>query len=509
MKRIASRPFLAALAGAACLISSGAVAQNPADFTTQLRPRYWVGDEEIRYTLEERMAHYGVPGIAVAVIENGDLIYAAGFGELQAGGGEAVDADTVFSAGSVSKIATAALTLRLHEAGVVDMHAPVSAQLESWDLPDGGAFNEDAVTLRGILSHTAGFNLHGFADFQPGAVLPSVYDTLNGQSPSLDGPLELTFEPGSRYRYSGGGYTLAQLLIADQTEQSFADAANAWLFEPLGMTRSSFANPLPEDHGNIAKAHGRNGEPVALPRGYEAMPEMAASGLWVSATDLGRLVQALIASYRAEGGYLDRSTALDMMSRVSRSEHGLGPRLEYSGEDYFFHHAGANNSYHAWIEGHLATGDGLVVLTNGANGNPLHQEIRNAVADAMGWRINAPNRLPELDLTPADLGAMTGVYTEDDTFPLEDRRQMLGWIYGSDWQVTQDETGLRVGRVGRQNTSRLIPVSPTRFVLEGVGMREGMLELEFERDVSGRVDALTLHLVNARARYVRLADTAQ
>ncbi|MEC9249423.1 MAG: serine hydrolase domain-containing protein, partial [Pseudomonadota bacterium] len=435
MTMFTSRTAVAVLAGAACLLSPAAWAQTPSDFTSQLRPRFWVGEDETRYTLAERMQHYSVPGVAIAIIEDGELLYAEGFGVLQAGGVEPVNAHSVFSAGSVSKIATSALTLRLHDMGELDINAPVSGQLVSWQLPDS-EYDNSRVTLRTILSHTAGFNVHGFPDFQPGAEQPSVYDTLNGTAPALTDALELTFEPGSTYRYSGGGFTLAQLIIADQTETAFERAAATHLFGPLGMTRSSFANPLPVDHGNIARAHDRQGEPAALPRGYESMPEMAASGLWTSAHDLGLLVASLIDDYRGDGDYLARETAFDMMSRVARSQHGLGPRIEHAGNQYFFHHAGANNSYQSWMEGHLATGDGLVVLTNGANGNALHMEIRNAVADAMGWDINAVNRLPALDIPEAMLASMTGRFAPNDVVPLDMRQQMVSGIYAWDLEVT-------------------------------------------------------------------------
>ena len=150
------------------------------NFTNNLRPRYVVGAPMPRYTLSARMKHYGVPGVSVAVIKDGRIIDAKGYGVLQAGKPETVDADTLFSAGSVSKIATAAMIMRMHDQGQVDLDAPVSEALKSWKLPESELGGSDDITLRHILSHTAGFNVHGFPDFQPGKKLPTVYDTLNG-----------------------------------------------------------------------------------------------------------------------------------------------------------------------------------------------------------------------------------------------------------------------------------------------------------------------------------------
>lgn len=336
-----------------------------------------------RYNLIERMERYGVPGVAIAIIKNGKVAHAGGFGVLQVGGREKVDENTLFSVGSVSKVAAAAVVLKLQAEGRLDVDRDVRDYLKSWQMP---ASPENApVTLRMLLSHTAGFNLHGFGDFAPGATLPTVYDTLNGTAPATHGPLRFLSKPGARYRYSGGGYTLAQLVVTDTLQQDFPTIARSMLFELLGMARSTYVNSLPVSAGNIAKAHDRQGRPTALPRGYEAMPEMAASGLWTSAAELGQFVVMLIESYRGHGGYLPQPIARDMMTRVDPGEHGVGPRIEGIGASRRFQHGGANDSYKAWIEGHLETGDGLVVLTNGNRGHEIHREIRNAAADMFGW----------------------------------------------------------------------------------------------------------------------------
>jgi len=222
---------------------AGAVSapSKPGDFTGMLRPRVYVGDEEVRFTLAERMARYHVPGLAVAIIDHGEVVFSSGYGVRQAGTEERVDANTVFSAGSISKVATASLVLALASDGKLDLDAPVSTQLRSWSLPDHPDFDEDLVTLRAILSHTAGFNMHGFRDFQPGEALPTTIETLEGKSPAPNDPLDLLFEPGSAYKYSGGGYTLAQQIVDDTSTSSGFDAiAETRLLAPLGMSRSSF-----------------------------------------------------------------------------------------------------------------------------------------------------------------------------------------------------------------------------------------------------------------------------
>ena len=299
-----------------------------------------------------------------------------------------IDTDSVFSVGSVSKIANAALILRLVVEGKVDLDTDVNTYLKSWKVESNRYSRERKVTLRMILAHTAGFSQHGFGDFYPGEQLPNALQTLNGEYPAKHGPVELMFTPGTEMDYSGGGTTVSQVLVEDVTGMKYEEAAQKFVFNPLGMTRSTFANPLPASHGNIAKAHDGDGNPTALPRGYEAMPEMAASGLWTTANDLAKLVIAFQKSLQTDNGFIPKELAQDMMTRVNNSWHGLGPRINGEGQNKVFHHGGANNSYKAWIEGHLATGTGIVVLTNGRNGHRLYSEIRKSAEDVFNWPVD-------------------------------------------------------------------------------------------------------------------------
>ena len=324
-------------------------------------------------TIEQRMHLHRVPGLSIAVIKDRQLIWAKGYGLLSADASEPVNSQTVFSVGSVSKLVTALATLRLVSLGKLKLDEDVNQYLTWWQVPSSPFTQQQPVTLRHIMSHTAGFTVHGFPDFQPGELLPTVLDTLNGRAPAKHGPVVVDFTPGTQFRYSGGGTTVQQLILEETTDQDFPMAVQQWVFQPLSMSRSTFQNPLPASHGNIAKAHDRNGKATALPRGWESMPEMAASGLWTTPSDLAQVLMALIYSYQGGGRpFLDKSLARDMMTAVGPSKFGLGPQL-YG--EHFFGHGGSNNSYKAQVMAHLETGDGIVVLTNGANGRPIIEEI--------------------------------------------------------------------------------------------------------------------------------------
>lgn len=482
-------PLLLAVAFAStpCIAAAAAPRSEAARirvFETSLRPAVSVqGQPEQRWTLQERMERWKVPGLSIAVIRDGKIAWSKGYGVLQAGGKEPVTTETMFSVGSVSKVGAAAVTLRLVDAGKLDLDRDVNSYLTRWKVPDNSYTVVRPVTLRGVMSHSAGLSVHGFADYQPGETLPTTVDTLLGRAPAKNAKVEVIYMPGSRFQYSGGGTTVEQLVVEEVTGGDFPSAARRQVFEALGMKRSSYENPLPAAFGNIAKAHGRDGKPRALPRGYEAMPETAASGLWTTPSDYATMVIAFIQSYQGTGNFLSGRLARQMMTEVGRSVFGLGPRLEGEGLDRRFMHGGANDSYMAWMEGHLATGNGVVIFTNGSAGTELYTEARRAVALAEGWSdgLDYHQRMPAVTLTAAELSERAGVYAVDDAFVLTNFR------HGSDdkegYEIVQRD-GALYRRDGNELT-RLYPMDATHFVDE-----EGATTYQFLRDYAGEVNAL-------------------
>lgn len=459
-------------------------------FESALGPAILVtGHPQQRWTLRERMVHWKVPGVSVAVIRNGRLAWARGYGVVQAGTPGRVNADTMFSVGSVSKIPAAAMTLRLVDAGRVDLDRNVSEYLTRWHIPDNPYTQIRPVTLRGILSHTAGLTVHGFPDFKPGESLPTSLETLQGQSPARNKPVEVEYPPGSKFQYSGGGTTVEQLLIEEVTHLDFATAARQHVFDPLRMTRSTYVSPLPETYGNVAKAHDAEGKPTALPRGYESFAESAASGLWTTPSDVARLVIALMAAYRgAPDGFLSPELARQMLTEVGRSPAGLGPFLEGSGLSRRFFHGGANDSYRAWMEGHPGTGNGVVIFTNGAHGDPLVVEVRRAVAVSEGWapELSATWRVPEVRLTPRELADNAGVYeVQSGNATLHFRHRSKARVY----RVTHEEGTLYWSVDASSKRQPLVPQGSTRFLLDA---GRDVLEVEFVRDYGGGIGSLIL-----------------
>lgn len=329
--------------------------------------------------LVEKMKAYNVPGVSVAFIRNGTLDWAKGYGVLQVGKEDKIDTETMFSVGSVSKVGTAVLVLKLSQSGLIDIDNDVNKYLRSWKVKRNKYTIKKPVTLRAIMSHTAGLTVHGFADFMPNESLPTTVQILKGETPAKNYEVYVNIPVGSRFRYSGGGTTVQQLLVEDIINTRFHKAASKRLFKPLKMNRSSYENPLPGSFGNIAKAHDRNGRAVALPRGYQAMPESAASGLWTTPSDFSKLMIMLMNSYDGtNNNYLSKKIVEDMMNPVDPSQYGLGPRIRAKGNNVLFSHGGANDSYRAHFVGNLKNKNGVIVFTNGTNGRDIISEVLRA-----------------------------------------------------------------------------------------------------------------------------------
>lgn len=487
VRRHAYALMLALAATVAHAAERGAdIAQDPlVALQHGLRPNVLPVDAPLpRWSLDARMRHHHVPGVAIAIVRDGRVVAARGYGVRSAGASAPVDADTVFSVGSISKVVAAAATLRLVDAGRVSLDRDVAMDLKRWQVPDVPERN-GAITPRMLMSHTSGLGVHGFADYLPDERVPTLTEVLQGVPPAKNAPVTRRFVPGERNDYSGGAVTVEQMLLEDLTGEPFARIAEAEVFDPLRMARSTYASPLPAAYGNVAHAHDEAGTPTALPRGYETFPESAASGLWTSANDLGTFVAAIIRSYQGREDFLRRGTAVEMLTPVARSWFGLGPRLDGEGASRTFHHGGANDSYRAWIEGYPETGDGFVILTNGANGDALAREIRNALTDALGHGDNALLRSLAHPASPA--ADLAGRYRLDARLPMEIHGAVADLLEDDtfEMQLTDGQLAWRLPEAASAST--LHALAPNRYA-----SASGSLRFQFHRGPDGRVQAVSV-----------------
>lgn len=221
---------------------------------------------------------------ALVIIENGAVV-----DEHFVSRGKPVNRDTLFQVASLSKWLTAWGVLHLADVGKIDLDAPVSRYTKRWQLPDG-PFDEKQVTVRRLLSHTAGLTDGlGYGGFAPDKPVPSLVESLTktvDASPGKDGRVRVGKQPGEEWLYSGGGYALLQLIIEDVSGETFNEYMTRNIFKPLEMNNSSFM--ISDNTANIAESFGTTGQ--AEPFYNFAAP--AAVSLYTSAADLTRLIQA-------------------------------------------------------------------------------------------------------------------------------------------------------------------------------------------------------------------------
>jgi len=358
-------------------------------------------------TLADRMQHYRVPGVSVAVIEDGRIAWARGYGKAGGGGGT-VEERTLFQAASISKPVTALLALMLVERGLLDLDEDVNWRLRSWRLPKNPLAGERRVTLRRILSHTAGLTVSGVPGYLPGTPVPTLTQLLDGVAPATNGPVRVERVPGTAFQYSGGGICVAEQLIIDVTGRSFAELTRELVFDPLKMEDSTFAQPLPAALEEWAAAgHTSGGD--AMPCRWLVQSGAGAGGLWTTPSDLARFVIELQRAYAGRSNVLGQGLAREMLTAQEASHVGLGPWLEGEGASARFYHAGSNVGYRARIVGYVEGGRGAVVMTNGDDGEVLCIEVLNAIAQAYRW----PDFVVEKEIAEIDrsgFGRYAGEY---------------------------------------------------------------------------------------------------
>lgn len=322
------------------------------------------------------LAENQVPGVAVAILRDGQVVFAKGFGYADRENRQGVTVDSGFNIGSISKTVAAWGLLKLVEDGKVDLDKPVSEYLTRWKLPPS-EFSSQAVTLRRLLSHTAGLSLHGYPGFGPNDELPSIEKSLSGETNGSE-DVRLIMEPGTQWKYSGGGYTLAQLLVEEVTGRPFAKYMRDAILRPLGMNNSDY-ELTPSILAKSATAYDDWGGITPNPR----FTAQAAAGLHTTLNDMAKFAAAALPGPNGEvigRGVLKPATVALMMEPVKpSSDYGLGYGVEPLGDiGIEAGHGGSNRGWQARFSVVPATGDGLIVLTNGSNGWSVLSQIHCA-----------------------------------------------------------------------------------------------------------------------------------
>jgi len=359
--------------------------------------------------LAGRMAFYHTPGVSIAVVDEGRVEWARGFGVRDRDRPEPVTERTLFQAGSISKPIFALGVMRLVQEGRVDLDEDVNRYLTSWKVPANSSW-QPRVTLRQILSHSAGLTVHGFPGYGGDESLPTVVQVLEGAPPANTAPVVVNLLPGLQFRYSGGGTTVGQLLVSDLLGKPFPDLMRTLVLDPLGMVDSTYAQPLPPDSARIAAtAHPWKGRP--LPGRWHVYPEMAAAGLWTNPSELARAGIELQRALRGgQATLLSTATVQAMLTPGAASDEvGLGVFLEGKGSAVRFGHGGWDEGFVARWTFYKERGQGAVVMVNSNEGAPLIDEILRAVAREYAWPDYFPSDQPA-SVAPAALDTYVGSY---------------------------------------------------------------------------------------------------
>jgi CubicO group peptidase (beta-lactamase class C family) len=370
-----------------------------------LPPAVLKGQPVPRSTIEERMNALHVRGVSVAVIQNYAVEWAKGYGIADLETKRTVTTETLFQAGSISKPVAAAAAMKLVEMGKLRLDDPVNVFLKSWKLPDNDFTKDEKATLRRIMSHSAGLTVHGFPGYAAGEPVPSVVQVLDGQKPANTPAIRVDITPGTLFRYSGGGYTIMQLIMTDATGKTFPAIMHESVLSKAGMAHSTYEQPLPAALASTA-ASGYRANGDAVPGRYHTYPEMAAAGLWTTATDLAHFVIEIQKAREGRSNKILSKATVDQMLTEQKKPYGLGFSLEQVDGSARFGHGGADEGFQALFSSTM-DGQGFVIMTNSDNGIRLANEIALSIAAAYHWP-DKPRERAAIKLAPSELGKFSG-----------------------------------------------------------------------------------------------------
>lgn len=420
-------------------------------------------------TLHDRMAELHIPGVSIAVVHGGQMEWARGYGVKEVGGA-AVTPDTLFQAGSISKPVAALGALRLVQEHKLALDSDVNSLLSNWKIPASSAVPGAVVTLRELLTHTAGFTVHGFPGYAANAPVPALTQVLNGEKPANTKAIQLESVPGSKWNYSGGGFTVMQQLVIDVTKKPFATFLQDTVLSPIGMTHSTYQQPLPSERlPAAAMPYKENG--VAVEGGPHTYPELAAAGLWTTPSDIAKYTIEIRRSIDGHANHVLSPEITKQMLMRGKGNWGLGVQVGGAESDPYFTHGGVNEGYESLFVAYQNHGDGAVVMTNARGGSRLAAEVMSSIALAYGWPDFKPAVRAEIKIDRAVLSRYVGKYEFTPNFSIN---------------VTLDGDQLMT-QATNQGAIPVFPESETKFFLKVVDA-----QLEFSADETRKINTVLL-----------------
>jgi CubicO group peptidase (beta-lactamase class C family) len=358
------------------------------------------------WSIEARMKHWKVPGLSIAVVKDFKVEWARSYGIKDIETNEPVTTETLFQAGSISKPVAAMVALKRVQDGKLSLDENINSKLQTWKLPDNEFTAKKKVTLANLLSHTGGTTVHGFPGYAAGAKIPTLPQVLDGTEPANTEAVRVNMEPGTKFRYSGGGTAIAQLAIMDIEKKPYPQIAAETVLGPLKMANSTYSQPLPDKwRKKAASGHHRDGSLVAGK--IHVYPEMAAAGLWTTPTDLAKFAIEVQLSYAGRSNKILTKELTEKMVTPFMEDVGLGFFIDKRGNAIYFGHDGADEGFRAQLLMNREKGYGAVIMVNSDNGQ-IMPEVLRSIAREYNWDEFLPPVNEVITLEAAKLDEYTG-----------------------------------------------------------------------------------------------------
>lgn len=342
--------------------------------------------------IEEQLEKYKLPGFSVVVFENYKIVYSNQFGVKSANSPEKIDENTAFSTASISKPITALLCYIMEEKGLINLDEPIDKHLKRWHLPKSKFTEKKSPTWKQYLNHTAGTTQSGFEDHYEGEKIPTLVESLLGKIPRYDKEIEFTFEPGTDWQYSGGGYTIIQMALEDTFNKSIAELAKEHLFSPLGLKNTTMIQPNEKGFlTNVASVHDKDGKVIKT--GLPITPQVGPSGLWSTPTDLAKIAMEMQNALRNKNNKVISHNVAKKVTEVTALKNAVGGwsygwQKSFGYNDYdWFTCNGSNTGVGGTVMGTMKDGNGFAFLANGEKPNrfPVMGATQRKILSLMDW----------------------------------------------------------------------------------------------------------------------------
>ncbi|NPE08473.1 MAG: beta-lactamase family protein [Asgard group archaeon] len=351
---------------------------------------------EEKQVLSDLMKQFNVPGIGIVLINNFEIEWSKFIGVQDLNSKKEVNSQTLFEAASTTKALVAVAALHYVENGLLDLDTDVNEYLKDWKIPESEFTKKEKVTLRRLLTHSAGINPPDSNYSYKEGSSPSLLDVLKGQSPAINDPVKLVFEPGSKHQYSNLAFNIIQKILEDVAGKPFTQLMKEIIFDPIEMKNSTLEYPLPDEMNERAILH-HTAEGEVKGKGLHPAA-MAQGNLSCNPIDLAKFVVEIMKAYHGKSEkIISQETAKSIFTSYKSfgptelmgfTDQALGFFLIKNDKDTFFLHPGGNlPGANCMLLGSALTGQGVIIMSNAAMGELLNMRLTYTLAKEYDWNF--------------------------------------------------------------------------------------------------------------------------